>query len=220
MPKPTTLREAWTSWVSASDYESHMTAVGQAQANAALVEAALRLVPPSGERLLIAGCGPGQMFDYLDTSVFSGYEITFTDVNPEFLGLLADRLADAPFGHRRLVDDIESSALEGVFDAALLVLVLEHVCWPSAVDSLVRLRIPLCYIVIQQNPDSLSSAVTPNRTVPDSIQIFHEVPPRLIPRPELVQAMERVGYRLAGEQSREVADAKQMLLLIFARTTK
>lgn len=216
MPKPTTLRQAWTSWVSADDYESHMAAVGQAQANASLAEAALRLVPPAGERLLVAGCGTGQMFDYLDAAVFAGFDLTFTDVNPDFLRLVADRLAGAPFPHRQLVDDLENSALQSDFHAALLVLVLEHVCWPAAIASLARLRVPLCYIVIQQNPEALASAVTPDRVVPDSIRIFHEVPPRLIPRVELVDAMAGAGYRLAAEQSHPVADGKQMLLLIFA----
>jgi hypothetical protein len=44
-----TLREAWTRFVAAEDYETHMAAIGQAQANASLVA---ELVPPRRPRPL------------------------------------------------------------------------------------------------------------------------------------------------------------------------
>ncbi|MCX6622033.1 MAG: hypothetical protein NTY38_13385 [Acidobacteria bacterium] len=217
MLKPTTLRHAWTAHVTAADYEAHMANVGQAQANAELVETLFRLATPPGHRILIPGAGPGQMFDYLDPAVLAGHDITFTDLNPDFLGRLADRLAAAPFAHRELLDDLENTALDGPFDAAILVLVLEHICWPNGIASLARLGIPRCYIVIQQNPEGLAPAVTPGRQVPGSMQIFREVHPKLVPRDQLIEAMEEAGYRLTGEQSRPVPDDKQMILLVFTR---
>jgi hypothetical protein len=71
-----TLREIWISQVEPDDYETHMAAIGQAQANARLVcdlfEAA---GVAKGSRVLIAGAGTGQMFDYLPHGFFDGYRL-------------------------------------------------------------------------------------------------------------------------------------------------
>jgi len=118
---PFTLRDAWTTLVSAEDYEAHMAAIGQAQANAAQLSDFLMLVHPQpGARLLIAGAGPGQMFDHMDASVFHPYRTTFSDINPRFLARLRERYPQA----HCVVDDIERSSLAGPFHAVMETLVL------------------------------------------------------------------------------------------------
>ncbi len=60
------LREAWTTIIQAEDYDAHMCAVGQAQANAGLVLELFRERPPHrGAKILFAGAGTGQMFDFV-----------------------------------------------------------------------------------------------------------------------------------------------------------
>src|SRR5258706_8764724 len=85
-----TLREAWSKIVTADDYEGHMAEVGQAQANAELVRDLIcDLAPPQGAKVLFAGAGTGQMFDYIDGTLFAPFDMTFTDINESFLAHLA-----------------------------------------------------------------------------------------------------------------------------------
>ena len=44
------VRDAWTKTILAADYETHMAAVGQAQANASLVAELFKLDPPAAGR--------------------------------------------------------------------------------------------------------------------------------------------------------------------------
>src|SRR4051812_33774201 len=109
------LREAWAS-VNAGDYDAHMAAVGQAEANAHLVRRVLADHPPAGPRLVFAGAGTGQMFDYVSPDFLRPFEVTFTDISRPLLARLAQRLRDvAPdwSAHREAVDDVEDTRLSG-----------------------------------------------------------------------------------------------------------
>src|SRR5205814_5551746 len=137
----TSLREAWTG-VSAADYDAHMAAVGQAEANAHLVERLLAHHPPPGPRVVFAGAGTGQMFDYVSPDVLRPFEVTFTDIGAALLARLGERLrAAAPdwSAHREVVDDVEDTRLERPVDALVLAPVLEHVDWRKALASPSRL---------------------------------------------------------------------------------
>lgn len=213
-----TLREVWSQRIAAEDYEQHMRAIGQAEANAWLTAEFVTRWVPAGSRLLIPGAGPGQAFEFLPAGVFSPLQVTFADLNPAFVERLLARLADAEFRYRTVVDDFENTAIEGPFDAALLILLLEHIDWTGAAATLARLGIGCAGIVIQQNPEGLASAVTPGRLLPGSMQAFETAHPRLVPREGLIESMARAGYRLTAEVPRAVADGKQMLLLVFTRT--
>ena len=64
------LRDAWSRTITAEDYEAHMAAIGQAQANAALVAEYLQAQPPSRHAsVLFAGAGTGQMFEYVSPEI-------------------------------------------------------------------------------------------------------------------------------------------------------
>jgi hypothetical protein len=211
---PFTLRDAWTTLVSAEDYEAHMAAIGQAQANAAHVRDFLTLVNPSpGARLLIAGCGPGQMFEHVDPCVFQPYRAVFSDINPRFLARLRERCPGAPC----LVDDIERSALAGPFYAVMETLMLEHVEWSKGVAALTGLQAEFLYFVVQRNPPDMATAVTPSRTPPGTMRIFARAHPRLLDIAELTAALEARGYRIVSENPHPVADDKIMLGLLARR---
>src|SRR5882757_5614499 len=120
-----TLREAWTTQVTAEDYEAHMARIGQAEANAGLLYdlfAEAAFMP--GSRILIAGAGTGQMFDFLPADFLAGYGVTCSDINPAFLEKLSIR-----YPCETVIDDIENSQLELGWGAIAVVLVLEHVDW-------------------------------------------------------------------------------------------
>src|SRR5713101_7078807 len=130
-----TLRELWRRHIAADDYERHMAAVGQAEANAGLIQELFRdHAPPPGARLLFAGAGTGQCFDYLPANIVAPFRTTFSDINPGYLDRLSARIHGVDF--TTAVDDIESSQLAGAFDLAIVILVLEHVHWRKAVAGL------------------------------------------------------------------------------------
>ena len=104
------------------------------------------------------------------------------------------------------------------YAAIVLVLVLEHVNWRRALQSLARLEPRDWIIVVQQNPPEFSNAVTPGRTPAGTMAVFAgAVKPQLLDRDELAAELSRLGWRLSEERSRAVADRKQMLGLRFTR---
>ena len=65
-------RDLWAGHITADDYERQMAATGQPQANGDLLAELFRDVPPApGSRILFAGAGTGQYFDYSGTRDFS-----------------------------------------------------------------------------------------------------------------------------------------------------
>lgn len=205
---PRSLREIWREHIDAGDYERHMAAIGQAQANAELLADLFRdHAPPAGARLLFAGAGAGQCFDYFSAPALARYRLTFTDINPIYLQRLAVRLGDLEF--RTVVDDIEATTLEGGFDLAIVILVLEHVDWRKAVEGLAR-QAARVFTVIQRNP-----AEPPPSRLEGSLAVFRESPPRLVDRGELIAEFEGRGFRLWRTAERAVADAKTMVGLDF-----
>ena len=132
------LRQAWSKTVTPDDYETHMAAVGQAQANAALVAEYLQARPPSRHAaVLFAGAGTGQMFDYVSPAMLLPFSITFTDINARYLNRLRTRLADTPgLRYSTVVEDLERTTLSRRFDLVLAVLFLEHLDWRAAITTL------------------------------------------------------------------------------------
>ena len=124
-----------------------------AEANAFLLRDLLEGV---AGRVLIAGAGTGQMFPYLPADFLAACQVTCSDVNPVFLERLRER-----FACQTVVDDIEDSRLLPGFAAIAVVLVLEHVDWRRALDSLVRLQPEQLVLIVQRNPADVAAAVTP-----------------------------------------------------------
>ncbi|MGC4048169.1 MAG: hypothetical protein QM757_00425 [Paludibaculum sp.] len=210
-----TLRDAWTTRVQVEDYEAHMAAIGQAQANAAHMADFLARVGEPGARLLIAGAGTGQMFDYLPPDVFDSCRPFFTDINPRFLASLRRRFPAALCA----ADDLELSAVKGRFHAAAAVLVLEHIRWRTGLDTLAALTPRFLFLVLQRNPEGMTAAVTPTRVLPASMQNLGGQHPELVPKHEAATHLQRLGYTLIEEWPRNVADSKVMLGLLFERTS-
>lgn len=211
MPLP--LRDVWTTALRPEDYEAHMAAIGQAQANALHVGGFLALCPP-GWRVLIAGAGTGQMFDTIPATLFAGLRAVFSDINPGFLACLRARHPEAAC----VADDLERSALRGPFQAACAVLVLEHIDWRKGLDTLASLGARHLFLVVQRNPPEMATAVTPSRRLPGSMAVFAETHPELRNPTEIATHLEAHGYGLAAEWPRAVADGKTMLGLLFTRS--
>jgi hypothetical protein len=215
-----TLREAWAKIVTADDYEGHMAEVGQAQANAELVHDLIRGLNLQAEaRVLFAGAGPGQMFDYVDAELFKTLDITFTDINPEFVGRLEQKARNAGLeSFSAVLDDIEAPRVSGPFALAVLVLVLEHVAWRKALVALARLSVARVLIIVQKNPEGLQSAVSPNGILrPSLLAASQGQQAELVDPGELLKQMTDLGYEREIYTQRPVPDGKYMCAYIFAR---
>ena len=207
MDMPRTLRDLWAGHITADDYERHMAATGQPEANADLLGELFRIAPPApGARILFAGAGTGQYFDYFPPAVLAPYRPLFTDINPLFL----DRLA-ARFACQTLVDDIEAPRVAGPFDLAIVILVLEHVEWRRAVTALCGLARRV-FTVTQENPAALAP-----RPLPGTLAALDQHPPRLLDRAALIAEFDGWCFELARTSTREVRDGKRMVGLDFKR---
>jgi len=213
------LREAWTTIIQAKDYEAHMAAVGQAQANAELVAEYLASQPPGeGASLLFLGAGTGQMFDFISPTIFFSYQTTFADINAGYLECLDERLHEVEgLRYTTVVDDVEKTRLTPGFHTVLAVLLLEHVDWRKAVSTIAGLSSKRAFIVIQENPAALSTAITPTREITGTMRIFTEVHPTLIPCGELKAEFARHRFAVKYSVEKIVADNKKMLAFGFAR---
>jgi len=213
------LREAWTTIIQAKDYETHMAAVGQAQANAELVAEYLASQPPGkGASLLFLGAGTGQMFDFISSKIFLPYQTTFADINPGYLRCLDERLCRVEgLRYTTVVDDVEKTCLIPDFHTVLAVLLLEHVDWRKAVSTIAGLAGERAFVVIQENPATLATTITPTREISGTMKIFAEVHPALIPREELAAEFARHGFKPSYSAEKIVADNKKMLAFGFAR---
>jgi 2-polyprenyl-3-methyl-5-hydroxy-6-metoxy-1,4-benzoquinol methylase len=213
------MRQLWTEVITAEDFDQHMHEVAQAPVNAELTrEMLLSCVLPRQARILIVGAGTGQMFDYVSPEFLSEFDLTFSDINPRFLTVLERRLRGARLNYRTLVDDIERTNLPSGYDAALAVLVLEHVDWRAALKNLARLDPMLMYFIIQHNPPSLSHSLGIGRPLNPSMQaLATRGRSKLVPEQDLCQLAAELQYRLLRRYEREVLDGKRMLGLIFGR---
>ena len=216
------MRRAWTEIVTADDYDAHMASIGQAQAAAELTAQIIDATnPPTGGRLTIAGAGTGQMLDFLTPATLRPYDLTFSDLNPKFLDRLRERLAHVRLTGKIVVDDIERTGLVPEADLLLASLLLEQIDWRAGVEALAGLRPQACGIILQENPPGMTSAVTPGRSVPPSIaEASKNLASTLIPRHELTTAMAARGYSCQLTASREVADGKRLVALLFVRNER
>lgn len=213
------LREAWARTITPEDYEAHMSAVGQAQANAVLVADYLAARPPARHAsILFAGAGTGQMFDFASPEILLPYNVTFTDINAGYLNRLRSRLAHTPeLRYATVVDDVERPTLSRRFDTVLATLVLEHVDWKLAVANFCHIAERELFLVIQENPPDAPTALTPGRQIPKTMQVFEKIHPSLIPAAELESEVIAHGFAKRYAAYKTVSDGKKMRAFAFQR---
>jgi 2-polyprenyl-3-methyl-5-hydroxy-6-metoxy-1,4-benzoquinol methylase len=215
-----TLREAWTEIITVEDYEGHMAEIGQAKANAEMVRDFIFDLDLKGtERILFAGAGPGQMFDYIGEETFGGAHVVLTDINEKFVERLEKRAKQAGLTNFEvLIDDVESPNVEGPFDLVVLVLVLEHVDWQKALHALSALSASRFLIIVQRNPEGMHTAVSPNRTLrPSLLEAMKGEPSQLLDEQELIEFLTQLGYTIQMTDQELVEDGKLMCGYLFTK---
>jgi len=211
------LRRAWTEIVTPGDYEQHMAGIGQAQAGADLTRHLLETASPSpGARVVFAGVGTGQMLDFLDASRLRPFRLVFTDLNARFLERLKRRLAQLNLPADVIEDDFENTALESGPDLLIATLLLENIDWRRGMETIAALRPAACGIIIQENPPEMKSAITPGRVLPPSMaEAASQAHPVLVSYDQLAAAFAAHGYQQVDTSSRDVADGKRLVSVLF-----
>ena len=212
-------RKGWMEVIGVEDLDSHMAAIGQVQANAEIVKQMFEDYPlRNGAKLLIAGCGTGQLFDYLKPSDLGNLELTLTDINPPYLSATEQRLRK--FGgvkYNLKIDDIEATNLQGHYDGILIVLVLQHVEYKKALASMLSLN-PSRFYIIEQEQDTTQHAVAKGRKLTEAWKKYAEMAnPQLIQRKELTGYLKEKGYVNIKVYEREVPDNKRMVGFVFEK---
>lgn len=213
------LRRAWTQQITAADLDDHMHRVGQAAANAELMQTMLNA--STGEKLselLIVGAGTAQFLDYVSVDCLTPYRLTLCDINPEFLQRAKQRFDRVGLAVQLIPDDIEDTHLSALYQIAVVILVLEHIDWRQGLRNIQRLAPRQLHIVIQCNPEGLTEAISHQRELNASMKVFvANARPALLSPDELIEFLRTLGYCLTWQRAHPVLDGKSMLGLSFCR---
>jgi hypothetical protein len=214
-------RKGWTEIVVPEDYDSHMSEIGQAEANALLVADMFKYFPlKESASLLVPGAGTGQMFEYITPFQIGLYKFTFSDISSRLLEKLNQRLLKMypRFRHKAVLDDIEETRLKGSYDGILTVLLLQHIEWKKGIESMVEFEPEKMYFIIQQQ-DNKCHAINIQRKLRPSIAEFAKIAnPHLVLRQELVDYLEDKNYGLLDSYEKQVLDNKTMVGLVFEKS--
>jgi hypothetical protein len=158
------------------------------------------------------------MFELLDPAILREHRLTGADLNPVFLTRLSERVARCGLRGEIVEDDIERTAVQPEPDLLLATLLLEHIDWQCGVKVFAGLRPGACGIILQENPQGMTAAVTPGRCVPPAIARAVETGhPTLVPKEDIAQAMRVQGYVCCANANQDVADGKRLVALLFRR---
>ena len=116
-----------------------------------------------------------------------------------------------------VVDDVEQTQLSQGYSVVLAVLLLEHVNWRRAVVTMCALAEQAAFVVIQENPPGLATALSPNRTIAGTMKVFLEVHPQLVSRESLEAEFSSNGFLKNYEAEKNVSDGKKMVALGFQK---
>lgn len=213
------LREAWTNIIAADELDAHLDDLGQAKVNAEIIKDMISEYHlPDSSKILLPGCGTGQIFDYLSPRLLKNFKLTFTDINQSFLIKLSERIFHTEItNYRYCVDDLENTKLQETFNGIIIVLVLEQLEWKKAVKTLVNYQPLYIYLIIQEQSHN-SETITVNVRSRKSIRLFSEMAnPQLVPREELTNLLLKENYKLCKTYEKVVLNNKIMVGLVYKK---
>jgi hypothetical protein len=210
-------KKYWKEIVEPDDLDAHMLEVGQATINAQLIYKMFSEFPlKDGNTLYVPGCGTGQMFDFLKPSELGNVKFLFSDFKLEFLERLKQRIS-ADLNARFIIDDVEESKVIEKVDAALIVLLLQHINWKRGLGNILATQPSKIFLIIQEQ-DATDGEINQTRVLRPSIKKFSEVAKsELVDRTELEKYLKGQGYSKKWMRVEAVPNTKRMVSLVFTR---
>lgn len=211
-------KEAWKSIISAEDLDKHMIKTKQIQANTKILQNMINDFPISKMKILVPGCGTGQVFEHLDLTLFSGSQIIFTDINKKYLEKLNQRLKKfRKISYSVTMDDIENTKIKKHFNSCILILVLEHIEWKKVIKNILNFGVSSFYVIIQKQNKN-KQTITSYRDMPKSITKFSTIArTHLIDNLEIKQYFKKEGFDLLKKYNEKVLDNKKMVGFYFSK---
>jgi SAM-dependent methyltransferase len=165
--------------IPAADYVGHMSSpeVDQLSVLDRLFRDALERFRPRD--LLVLGCSTGHGLGQVDPAVTRS--VTGVDINPEYLGCIAEQFPDPGFELTlRCADAMTCEFTADAYDLVHCALLFEYLDWPALMCGLSRtIRTGGALSVVLQRPSDAAPAVT--RTTFESLRrldrLFHFVDP-------------------------------------------
>lgn len=210
-------KKYWKEIVEPDDLDLHMVEAGQAETNAKLVRKMFSLFPVGhGTTLYVPGCGTGQMFDFISPSELGELKYIFTDIKPEFLEKLRSRLP-ATLDAEIIVDDVEHSEIKQKTDAALVVLLLQHINWRKGLTNILGTLPERIFLIVQQQ-DLKDSEINKSRKLRPSMEKFAAIAKtELVNLDDMEFFLKQSQYQKKWSHTESVPHTKRMVALVFER---
>jgi SAM-dependent methyltransferase len=189
--------------ISHSDYENHMTEIGQAQVLSNLVKYGLEKYRP--QRFALLGCSTGNGLEHVNPKITS--KIYAIDINPKYLEILKKNFEERINDLELIRADIQNDEL--IFrnvDLFFIGLVLEYAEPEKSLQNIIRTlgEKGVLIIVIQKNNQSSFVTKTKYRSLETLTAISKEVNETAMDRfirSEKLSAMKRSVIELANNKS-------------------
>jgi len=210
-------RRIWKKVIPANYLDKHMLAIGQAETNAKIIEKFLKDFPlKSKAKILVPGCGTGQLFDYINRDIFENIHLTFTDINKEYLEKLKIRLRKfQKIKYDIWEDDIENTKIKQNFDICIIILLLEHVNWKKAIANIFNFNPKSIFFIIQKQNKN-KQIITKYKNIPQSIIEFSKtVKTQVVSEIELSSYLLKEGFNLIKRYEQKVINNKSMVGMFF-----
>lgn len=211
------LRKAWTEVIIADELDEHLKELGQAKVNAELCKTMLEDVELCyNAKLLVQGCGTGQIFDFIPAEIFTIYRTVFADINTTYLKNLEDRLISKNITSIKVTyDDAENTSFTQNFNGILSVLLLEQIDWKKGIDNKIKLNPEVIYLIIQEQSFNSSTVTINVKSRPSILKFAEMATPKIVPKNELEVYLKEYSYFKIKEYTIDVPNNKTMTGLIF-----
>jgi SAM-dependent methyltransferase len=160
--------------ISSSDYENHMTEIGQEQTLSRLTKYYLEKYQPA--TFALPGCSTGNGLEHVDPEIT--HEVFAVDINPEYLKITRERFQDKIRNLNTFHLDIDREALPfGHVDLMIAGLILEYVEAKPALKKMVASlnQNGVLVLIIQKNKNTTAVSKTRYTSLETLSKVFREI---------------------------------------------
>ena len=194
-----------------TDYENHMSAVGQAQVLNKLMQRSLRAYQP--ERFALLGCSTGNGLEYVNTDITKA--VFAIDINPDYLNIVHKKFKGKIGNLKTINMDIAKDELKiEKINLFFVGLVLEYVEPIAALEKIITTLSPkgVLTIVIQKNKETAFVTKTQYKSLEKLSAISNEVNER-----EIDDFIKSKHLELLNRKELELTADKSFILIEYRK---